>query len=227
MKLWLLALAPFAGIATAAAQQAAPSGSSPLPGSMLYGKPVSVAPIPAEVLASDAYRSLIADLRRGGFVIYLRHAVTDTKPEPAVQDLADCSWQRDLSTDGRRQAAAVGARLAELRIPVTTLEASPFCRTRQTAEIAFGRAPTINGDLLYHTTQTSEQVAAANARLKARLAEPPPAGANIVLVGHSPTMKQASGVELPEGQAAIVRPAGDGTFRVMARLTAMGIMPLP
>lgn len=110
---------------------------------------------------------------------------------------------------------------------MTTLEASPFCRTRQTAEIAFGRAPIINGDLLYHATQTPEQVVAANGRHKAWLAEPPPTGANVVLVGHLPTMKQASGVELPEGQAAIVRPASDGTFRVMARLTEMGIMPLP
>lgn len=227
MKLSWLTLSLLAGIGTAAAQQAAPSGAQSSPGSMLSGKPVPVAPIPAEVLASDAYKSLVADLRQGGFVIYLRHAVTDTTAEPVVRDLADCAWQRDLSPDGRRQAAAVGARLAELQVPVTTVEASPFCRTRQTAEIAFGRAPKINGDLFYHVTQTPEQVAAANALLKARLATPPPAGANIVLVGHSPTMKEASGVELPEGQAAVVRPVGDGTFRVTARLTEMGIMPAP
>lgn len=220
MKLGFLTFALLASVATASAQQASP-------GSMLHGKPVSVAPIPAEVLASDAYKKLVADLRAGGFVIYLRHAATGATPEPVVRDLADCSWQRDLSDDGRRQAAALGARLAELGIPVTVLEASPFCRARQTAEIAFGRAPAINPGLLYHASQTQEQVAIANARLKARLAQPPPSGANIVLVGHSPTMKEAGGVELPEGQAAIVRPMGDGTFRVVARLAEMGIMPLP
>jgi phosphohistidine phosphatase SixA len=227
MKLSWFVLSLLASIATAAAQQAAPSGAPSSPGSMLSGKPVPAVPIPAEVLASEGYKSLVADLRQGGFVIYLRHAVTETTPEPVVRDLADCGWQRDLSADGRRQAAAIGARLAELQVPVTTVEASPFCRTRQTAEIAFGRAPTINGELFYHVTQTPEQVAAANARLRARLAAPPPRGANIVLVGHSPTMKEASGVELPEGQGAVVRPAGDGTFRIMARLTESGIMPAP
>lgn len=160
MKLLWITLALLAWIATAAAQQAAPSAASSSPGSMLSGRSVPVVPIPPEVLASEAYRSLVADLRQGGFVIYLRHAVTDTTPEPVV---------RDLTSDGRRQAAAIGARLAA----------------------------------------------------------PPPSGANIVLVGHSPTMKEASGVELPEGQAAVVRPVGDGTFRIMARRTEAGIMPAP
>jgi len=227
MKLLYLALMLLAGIGTATAQQGAPAAPPLSPGSMLSGKSVPVTPVPSEVLASDAYKSLIADLRNGGFVIYLRHAVTDSKPEPVVLDLTDCGWQRDLSADGRRQAAAVGARLAGLHIPVMTVEASPFCRTRQTAEIAFGRAPKINSDLFYHVTQTAEQIALANALLRARLAVRPPSGANIVLVGHSPTMKEASGIELPEGEAGIVKPAADGTFRLMGRLTEAGIMPAP
>ncbi|MDP1962996.1 MAG: histidine phosphatase family protein [Reyranella sp.] len=187
----------------------------------------AIAPLPAEILKSDAYLALLAELRQGGFVIYLRHAETAATPEPAVGDLADCSWQRNLNDVGRHQAATVGNRLKEQGIAVSTLEASPFCRTRQTAELAFGREPKINLELLYHVTQTPEQAAAANARLKARLGERPPAGGNLVLVGHSPTMKEASAVELPEGEAAIVKPNGDGTFRVVGRLTEAGITPLP
>jgi phosphohistidine phosphatase SixA len=226
MTLRLFVLALFAVMAGAHAQQPILSEPSQI-GSMLYGKPVPVTPISPDVLASDAYKQLIAGMRQGGYVIYLRHAITGPTPEPVMKDLADCTWQRELSADGRRQAAAVGARLTEQGIPVTTLEASPFCRTRETAEIAFGRAPRLNPDLLYHSTQTPEQVAMANAKLRARLAEKPPAGANIVLVGHAPTMKEAAAVELPEGQAAIVKPTGDGSFHVVARLTEAGIMPTP
>lgn len=225
MRSYFLTLALLASIGTAAAQQVSPPAPSS-PGSMLYGKSVSVTPLSPEVLSSDAYKALVADLRQGGYVIYLRHALTGSTPEPAVRDLADCSWQRNLSDEGRRQAATVGSRLSEQDIPVTALEASPFCRTRQTAELAFGRAPQVSPDLLYHTTQTPEQVGAANARLKARLGERP-VGGNLVLVGHSPTMKEAAAVELPEGQAAIVKPNRDGTFRVVARLTEAGIMPIP
>ena len=173
--------------------------------------------------AADPNAALLADLRQGGYVIYLRHAETATTPEPAVRDLADCSWQRNLSAAGRVQAAALGAVLQQQGIAVATIEASPFCRTRQTAEIAFGRAPTINPELLYHVSQTPEQVAAANAALKAMLGRRPPAGGNLLLVGHAPTMRDAATVELPEGEGAIVKPAGDGTFRVVGRLGTNGI----
>ena len=226
MRPYFLALALLALIGTAQAQQ--PSQAAPASrGSMLHGASVAATPIPADVLASDAYKALIADLQQGGYVIYLRHGMTGETPEPAVGDFADCSWQRNLSDAGRRQVASVGRRLSEQHIPVAGLEASPFCRTRQTAELAFGRAPKVNADLFYHTTQTPGQIAAANARLKARLGEPPPPGGNLVLVGHSPAMKEAAAVELREGEGVIVKPNGDGTFRIVARLTEAGIMPVP
>ena len=226
MRSYFLTLALLVLIGTAEAQQSSQTAPSS-PGSMLYGATVAVTPTPADVLASDAYKALIADLRQGGYVIYLRHAMTGKGSETAVGDLADCTWQRTLSDAGRRQAESVGRRLSEQSIPVAAVEASPFCRTRQTAQLAFGRAPKVNADLFYHPTQAAEQVAAANAKLKARLGERPPPGGNLVLIGHSPTMKAAAAVELSEGEGAIVKPSGDGTFRIVARLTEAGIMPVP
>jgi phosphohistidine phosphatase SixA len=193
--------------------------------SMLYGVTTTVAPISAEVLNSPAYAELLASLRQGGHVIYLRHAQTDTSAEKSVGEMSDCSWQRNLSDNGQRQARLVGARLQELAIPITTVEASPFCRTRQTAELAFGRAPSINADLFYHSSQPPEQVAAANARLKQRLGAAAPRDGNLVMVGHSPAMREAGAIELPEGQAAIVKPASDGTFRIVGRLSEAGVTP--
>ncbi len=71
---------------------------------MLYGKPVAVTPLSSGILSSDAYKTLVAALR-GGYVVYPRHALTVSAPEPAVGDLADCIWQANLGDDGRRQAA--------------------------------------------------------------------------------------------------------------------------
>jgi len=212
-------------VALAAVGLGATAVQAQSPPSMLYGVTTAVAPISNEILSSPAYAKLIADLRAGGHIIYLRHALTEATTEKIVGDLTDCSWQRNLSEQGQRQARLLGARLGELTIPVAVVEASPFCRTRQTAELAFDRPPAINAELFYHATQTLEEVAKANARLKERLAQAPPSGGNLVLVGHSPGMREASSVELPEGQAAIVRPNGDGTFRIVGRLTEAGIIP--
>ena len=169
---------------------------------------------------SDALR---ADLRQGGYVIYLRHAETDTMPEPMVRDLADCIWQRNLNARGHAQADAIGAQLRGLGITAGRLEASPFCRTRQTAERVFGRLAMVNPDLYYHVSQSPQQVAATDAKLKARLGQRPSGGGNLVLIGHAPTMRNVSAVELPEGQGAIVKPNGDGTFRVVGRLDENGV----
>ena len=54
---------------------------------MLHGATVAATPVPADVLMLDAYKALIADLRRGGYVIYLRHAMTATASELTVGDL--------------------------------------------------------------------------------------------------------------------------------------------
>jgi broad specificity phosphatase PhoE len=178
---------------------------------------------PRPPTAADPQAALVAELRQGGYVIYLRHAETAATPEPAVGDFADCSWQRNLNAQGRAQATALGVQLRALGISAATVESSPFCRTRETAELAFGRAAKVNPDLFYHVSQTPAEVAVADARLQARLARRPPAGDNVVLVGHAPTMRDVSGVELPEGQGAIVKPAGDGTFRIVGRLGAGGI----
>ncbi|MGZ5909383.1 MAG: histidine phosphatase family protein [Reyranella sp.] len=226
MRSFFLALALTALIGTAEAQQSSQIAPPPS-GSMLHGASIAATPIPADVRASDSYKALIADLRQGGYVIYLRHGMTGKASEATVGDFADCSWQRNLSDAGRRQAASVGRRLSEENILVAALEASPYCRTRQTAELAFGRVPKVNQDLFYHATQRAEQVAAANAKLKERLGERPPPGGNLVLIGHSPAMKDAAAVELSEGEGVIVKPNGDGTFRIVAQLTEAGIMPIP
>src|SRR5918994_1386232 len=85
---------------------------------------------------------VINRLRTGGYVILLRHAAT-TGIDMAV-DIADCSTQRNLSSEGRVQAEDVGASIERFDIEVTRVLASPYCRTRQTARIAFGRVEPTN-----------------------------------------------------------------------------------
>ena len=58
----------------------------------------------ADAPASDL-RSVVNDLRHGGYVTYMRHATTEqaAASETAV-DLTRCETQRNLSADGRAQA---------------------------------------------------------------------------------------------------------------------------
>ena len=83
---------------------------------------------------ADTDPALITKLRHGGFVLYLRHASTDFgQNDDGMRNFDDCANQRNLTDKGRDEARALGAEVKRLAIPIGPVYASPFCRTRETA----------------------------------------------------------------------------------------------
>lgn len=174
--------------------------------------------------AAEEYPTLdaawLARLRAGGYTLYIRHGATDlSRPDrvPKV-DLADCATQRPLSEKGREEARRLGAALRKLHIPIGETLASPFCRAREFAQLAFGEH-VVEPRLMATSNLTDEEIAPHLIRFKALLAEPVNAGANRALVAHSTVMMDAIGyLPKPEGVTLII--AGDGKgFRILARAT--------
>lgn len=163
---------------------------------------------------SAAQRRLLDELRAGGLVVTFRHATSDTSYDREAGDYADCSRQRNLTRAGREQARALGRELRALRIPVGPVLASPYCRARDTARLAFGRVR-LTEDVLPSTGEPGD---ALDARVRRLLTTPPPAGRDTVLVGHNTTFQAVVGLQLPEGGAAVFRPARPG-FRLVATVT--------
>jgi len=167
--------------------------------------------------------ALIEALRAGGHVIYLRHSTTNREEKDAeALDVGDCATQRNLNEEGRAQARAVGAALAAHGIPIGEVQASPLCRTRETAELAFGRVE-ISGALYASNLLPPTEVDKRAAVLRGLLGSVPPAGTNHVIVGHWQNLKVALDIQQDiEGEAAIFRPDGQGGFRLVARVTPDG-----
>jgi broad specificity phosphatase PhoE len=163
---------------------------------------------------------LVEALREGGFVVYVRHAATDrSKEDDVVLDLEDCSTQRNLSDDGREQARELGRALRVLEIPVGAVLASEYCRTRETAELAFGRAelePALTG----FPEPGDPTFAARVRRTRELLAARPPTGENTVLVAHVKNLEEAVGRSLEEGEAAVFEPLGGTRSRFRGRIPA-------
>src|SRR3954467_2083296 len=91
--------------------------------------------------AAAADASLLAKLREGGYVLYMRHASTDfSQNDAASRSYEDCANQRNLTDKGREEARSVAAQIQRLHIPLGEVLASPFCRTMETARLSFGRA---------------------------------------------------------------------------------------
>ncbi len=168
--------------------------------------------------------ALVEALRRGGYVIYFRHARTDySTPEsqqgPEWWKSCDPTVVRNLSDEGRAQARAISEAFRKLQIPVGQVLSSEFCRCLETARLALGDAQTTPDLSSFATTDEAgpEQRVMALRRL---LSTPPPAGTNSVLVGHLFNIQAAAGVSLPEGGAAIFEPLGDAGFRLLAVVPA-------
>ena len=169
--------------------------------------------------AQAADSGLGDQLRRGGLILVIRHAATDqSKPDQNPVDLADCSTQRNLSAQGRREAKLIGQGVRRLKLRLGAVLSSRFCRTRETATLAFGRA-TISPALL--NTITAEHDAAWRRQIRAARAlfgTKPAAGRVTVLVTHGVVVGAVTGYSLEEGETLVFRPLGNSKFRLVGRI---------
>lgn len=170
--------------------------------------------------SAEAADSQLGDqLRRGGVVLVIRHAATDfSKPDRDPIDLKDCQTQRNLSAEGRRDAKRIGQGARRLQLRIGAVLSSPFCRTRETAMLAFGRT-TISSVLLNtvvadHNEAWRRQIRAARRLLGTK----PAAGRVTVLVTHGSVVGDTTGLTLEEGETLVFRPLGESKFRLVGRI---------
>jgi len=163
-------------------------------------------------------QALLEQLREGGYVLYLRHASTDfSQNDSRMTSYEDCSSQRNLTDKGRDEARAIGEHVKRLKIPIGEVFASPFCRTMETARLAFGRAKATN-DVRGGPARTDDSK--RYERLKKLLGTRPAAGTNSVISSHGNPFHAVAGPPyLAEGEMAVVRPEGS-SFVVVGRMRA-------
>lgn len=160
---------------------------------------------------------LVQALRGGGYVLYFRHGKTDLSTRDSDRtNLAQCATQRVLSPEGRQQMADIGQLIQRLRIPVGTVLASPYCRTVDTARLAFDKV-TVERELEHTVTADAAVTRQRAAALSKLLAAVPPAGTNTVLSGHTGNLQEATGIwPSPEGVVVIFKPDGRGASHYVA-----------
>ncbi len=161
--------------------------------------------------------ALVHKLREGGYVLYMRHTSTDfSQNDSRMTSYEDCANQRNLTDTGRQEARDIGSHVKRLRIPIGEVFASPFCRTIETARLAFGKALATNdvrgGPVRSDDPQRYEP-------LRKLLGTPPKGKTNNVISSHGNPFHAVAGPPyLAEGEIAVVRPEGGTQFTVVARI---------
>lgn len=184
---------------------------------MLAGCGGATAPASGEKL--DVIQ-LVEALQEGGLVVYLRHGATDASQEDTqISDLTRCEGQRNLTGAGRAQAQLIGASFRTLEIPVAAVRSSEYCRTRETAELAFDDVE-LDPALTGFPNRGTPEFAARVESTRELLGREPPAGENTVLVAHVKNLEAAAGISIDEGELAVFEPLGAGAFRHLGSIPA-------
>ncbi len=88
-------------------------------------------------IKADLNKNLMNQLEDGGKLIFIRHAYAPGSGDPSNFNLNDCSSQRNLSGDGRKQAKNIGKFFVQNKITIDKVLSSEWCRCKETAKIAF------------------------------------------------------------------------------------------
>ena len=157
-----------------------------------------------------------------GYVLLLRHSLAPGVGDPDNFKLGDCSTQRNLSQEGRDDAAEIGAWIKRQNVKIYRVESSRWCRARQTAKLLdIGKVKlNKNLDSLFResnleshpkTLKTKEQI--LNHRSKSGL---------LVLVGHYVNIAALVGVGVDSGEGVIVKADKNGGIKVLGTTPNLG-----
>jgi hypothetical protein len=177
-------------------------------------------------------KSLLDSLRDGGFIFYVRHGEATVGEDRPNLNFQNCYTQRNLSEMGRNQAIYYGEILRYMRIPISyPVITSPFCRTIETAQLAFGSGNVkadpfwveiykLSGNLV------SEERKRTLDNLQSLLEIQPEEGRNKVIIAHSFPKGIGLG-QISDMETIVVKPLGQGKgFKEIARLSLADLYDL-
>jgi len=83
-------------------------------------------------------------LKKGGNLIFIRHAYAPGGGDPENFNINNCDTQRNLNNDGKKQSVKIGNFFLSNEIPIDEVLSSNWCRCKDTAKLAFKNYKTIN-----------------------------------------------------------------------------------
>ena len=93
---------------------------------------------------ADLNQNIISELKKGGKIIFIRHAYAPGGGDPDNFDINDCDTQRNLNDNGRLQSKRIGDFFKKNKILIEKVYSSEWCRCKETASIAFKSFETKN-----------------------------------------------------------------------------------
>jgi len=173
--------------------------------------------------------ALLKVLRAGGNTLVMRHANAPAAlPDDATADKENAKHERQLDDAGKKDAAAIGAAIKQLHIPITEILSSPTFRARETVKYASLGNPQVVADLDENPQGMTAADAPGSAWLKTKSATPQKASTNVLLVTHFPNIRGAFGdaaTKVEAGEILVVH-ADKSSATIVGRIKPQDWAPL-
>lgn len=169
--------------------------------------------------STEANELLIWDRLQGttpkGYVLLMRHSLAPGVGDPENFRLGDCSTQRNLSAEGRKDAREIGAWLARREITIYGVESSRWCRAKETARLlGLGKVRlNRNLDSLFQEVEIEDHPQTLNVRRQ--IVEHRNKEGLLILVGHYVNIAAVTGNGVDSGEGVLVRANRNGKIRVL------------
>jgi phosphohistidine phosphatase SixA len=156
-----------------------------------------------------------AALKQPNAVVLFRHANAPGGGDPAGLVMGDCSTQRNLDDVGRAQAKRIGEQFRARGVKVGAVRSSQWCRTRETAELAFPAqvqdAPAFNS---FFANRAAEPQQTKDAKAQIAAWRGP---GTLVVVTHQVNITAITGVFPASGEGVVLQTRG-GELAVAGRI---------
>jgi phosphohistidine phosphatase SixA len=150
-----------------------------------------------------------------GSIVLFRHANAPGTGDPENFKLNDCSTQRNLDEAGRQQSRRLGAQFRERKVAVGRVLTSQWCRTRETAQLAFPGlpvdAPVFNS--FFEDRSTSDAQTAQALQTLTQWRGP----GVLVVITHQVNITALTDIYPNSGDGVVLRPVGQ-KLQVLGRV---------
>ena len=163
--------------------------------------------------AADAW----SELAKPGAIVLFRHATAPGVGDPPNFRPNECATQRNLNEQGRAQARRLGEQFRQRGIAVGAVLTSEWCRTRETARLAFGDKVRDEPAFNSFFGQGAQERDAQTERARRVLREWKGPGV-LVVVTHQVNISALTGHGAMSAEGVVVQPGAEGPLRILANL---------
>ena len=162
---------------------------------------------------ADLNKNLLNQLEYGGKLIFIRHAYAPGSGDPSNFNLNDCSTQRNLSKEGRKQAANIGEFFRNKKVKIDKVLSSEWCRCKETSLIAFSNYQTKKFLNSFYSSKFAKNKKSQMINLK-RYINSWKSDKNLVLVTHYVVISEALNYAPSSGEIVIT----DKNFKIVGNI---------